>query len=433
MKCKHFEKLIIDYSCGCISEKDENLLFLHIKTCESCRIKFEGQKALVGHIEKDFSPNEIPVEKIMSAIDEDLYKREKTAQKLIRFKDELIPYIRVLVPSAIVLILFVFVASNFDTVKITASKVYNKIFNKEKDIVDIIEEDEYSEELGQAVEFNSAGFELAVRLSIDKMEGTIYSKELENIETLEANNLDITDINGIQFCTGIKGLNLSNNKIVDISYLESLKELRFIDLSSNQIVDISALSELDELENVVLYNNYIEDISPLKNHKKIDTLLLYLNRIKDISAIGTIDNLKYLYLSDNEIDNIEVLKNNTELITLGLYSNNIKNLEPLEGMKNLKTLQIENNKISDIKPLGSLLELKTLWAENNEITDISALSNLKKLEVLYIRNNKIKSIEPLRELNNLKELFIAGNPVSDYSPVKSYYDKLNDKKDFELN
>lgn len=120
----------------------------------------------------------------------------------------------------------------------------------------------------------------------------IYIENLNNIEELEANNRNITNIEGIQFLPNLKKLKLRNNNIEDIERLKLLHKLEVLDLTNNNIFDISPLETLTNLKKLGLKNNNISDIKP----------------------ISGIKNLELLYLSQNKIENLELLKSISESI-----------------------------------------------------------------------------------------------------------------------
>jgi Leucine-rich repeat (LRR) protein len=103
---------------------------------------------------------------------------------------------------------------------------------------------------------------------------------LGNIEDFELSSYGINDLEGIQFCTHARTMDLSNNMISDLLLIVVLKELEELNLSDNEVGFIDDLGNLKMLRTVNLSNNFIEDISPLFG----------------------LDNLEYADLSGNRID-----------------------------------------------------------------------------------------------------------------------------------
>lgn len=264
----------------------------------------------------------------------------------------------------------------------------------------------------------------------------ILISELENITSLSANNKNIENLEGIQYCIRLKQLDIPNNRISDISQLSYLSDLVSLTLYYNKVEDISPLSNLNSLEAVNLYGNKIKNTEPLKNLTKLKSLqlggngltevtgldglinltTLYIdaNRIKDISFIKNLTNLESLNLNHNYSitdEDITVIQNLHKLKLLGLKDNKIENIEPIRNLSQLTQLDLYGNKIIDLTPLNGLRNLKILTLENNEISDISTLENLSNLETLTIHNNKISEISSLRGLNKLKEITLFDNYI----------------------
>jgi Leucine-rich repeat (LRR) protein len=103
---------------------------------------------------------------------------------------------------------------------------------------------------------------------------------LGNIEDFELSSYGINDLEGIQFCTHAKTMDLSNNMISDLLPIVVLRELEELNLSDNEVGFIDDIGNLKMLRAVILSNNFIEDISPLFG----------------------LDNLEYADLSGNRID-----------------------------------------------------------------------------------------------------------------------------------
>jgi Leucine-rich repeat (LRR) protein len=145
-----------------------------------------------------------------------------------------------------------------------------------------------------------AKLERTIREALKIPEGPLYERELGGLKKLDCSSMGVTDLSGIENCTGLECLYLSNNEISDIRCLADLRELRVLFLDGNQIEDISPLANLtrlgewerglgqpedlltrlavlkeetEEREMVTVHlglsNNQIRDISPLLNNPGI--------------------------------------------------------------------------------------------------------------------------------------------------------------------
>ena len=102
---------------------------------------------------------------------------------------------------------------------------------------------------------------------------------LEDWEEFEMAALDITDLEGIQFCIHTKVFDLSENYISDLTPLENLSGIEELNLTDNKISIIDSLVFLKNLRTLYLNNNQIDDISPLFNLNKLEYVELTDNKI----------------------------------------------------------------------------------------------------------------------------------------------------------
>ena len=208
----------------------------------------------------------------------------------------------------------------------------------------------------------------------------ITKKQLETITHLIANIENISNLEGLQYCSNLTDLGLSYNQISDISPLKNLTKLTSLHLSNNELIDISPLKNLTNLTSLNLSSNQIGDISPLKNLTKLTTL----------------------YLDNNSISDISPLKNLTKLTTLYLHNNSISDVSPLINLTNLTSLSLFINQISDISPLKNLTNLTDLTLNDNQISDISPLKTLKNLTILELGWQSITA-KPIQSINGSAE------------------------------
>ncbi|GAB4165816.1 MAG: hypothetical protein Kow00107_11340 [Planctomycetota bacterium] len=113
------------------------------------------------------------------------------------------------------------------------------------------------------VVFNDKALEGALRNACDKHIGGIKPSDLEGITVLEAPDLGIQSLAGIEFCANLKHLNLRCNRISDILPLRFLESLEDLDLASNEIHDVSPIGFLVNLKKLDLRKNQISDLAPL--------------------------------------------------------------------------------------------------------------------------------------------------------------------------
>jgi internalin A len=269
----------------------------------------------------------------------------------------------------------------------------------------------------EAVTFADPNLEAAVMAAIDIDERSIYPSDLKGLESLHANQRNISDLTGLEHCSDVIRLYLYDNQIDDISPLANLTNLTWLYLYDNRIDDISPLANLTNLTRLYLYDNRIDDISPLANLTNLTRLELDHNQIDDVSALANLTKLTELYLNSNNINDISALANLTNLTRLELDHNDIDDVSPLANLTRLTRLEFYYNKIDDVSPLANLTRLTQLELDHNNIDDVLALANLTRLTRLELQDNRISDISALANLTRLTRLELQGNGITDISAL----------------
>jgi len=154
-------------------------------------------------------------------------------------------------------------------------------------------------EQSSSLTFPDSNLEVAIREVINRPEGAIYGSDLEYITKLVAEERNIVELTGLEYCVNLEYLDLSKNSIGDISPLAGLTGLQILHIHQNTISDISPLAGLTALKELLLGRNNISDISPLAGLTNLRVLYLLVNNISDISPL-----VKNSGLSDGSIVNL---------------------------------------------------------------------------------------------------------------------------------
>ena len=96
-----------------------------------------------------------------------------------------------------------------------------------------------------------------------KADETLTEEDLRKVFILDADELEIQSLAGLEKCRNLAQLTASGNQISDLSPLSGLEWLSSLDLRGNQVRDLSPLSELTELRWTFLEGNPIQDLSVL--------------------------------------------------------------------------------------------------------------------------------------------------------------------------
>lgn len=82
---------------------------------------------------------------------------------------------------------------------------------------------------------------------------------IDNTTRLKASNKGISDLEGIQWLTGLTQARLESNHISDLSPLAGLTNLTVLDLWGNNIVDVAPLAGLTNLTYLSFGLNHVVD------------------------------------------------------------------------------------------------------------------------------------------------------------------------------
>ena len=324
------------------------------------------------------------------------------------------------------------------------------------------------------VNFRDANLEAAIRTALDQPTGAILDTSLLGLTTLNASYHDIQYLDGIEFCSRLRQLQLHGNQIEDISALANLTELQDLYLWNNKVKDISALAALPGLRFLFLQDNQIEDITALGQNTGLasgDVVNLTGNPINQNGLCNVVDGILRpagvtvytIYECGTVVvnipdDNLETeLRRAIDKTTGDIYDTDLSGLTSfsaphagirvltgIEYCKNLTSLNLAGNRIEDITLIGGLGKLTTLYLGGNQIHDLSplvqayglaylelqdqhtldgtkVLNDLEGLQflgglvTLYLHDNAISDIGNLRWLLNLQTLSLGNNQISDVS------------------
>lgn len=159
------------------------------------------------------------------------------------------------------------------------------------------------------------GLEGAIREKINKPIGDITIKDMEQLESLNADARKIENLSGLEHAVNLKELYAPLNNISDLSPLSKLKKLEWLDIAHNQVSDITPLAKLEKIYYFYAGVNEIEDISTLRKLKNISRLDLAQNNINDASPLMEIPKLKSVDVEYNNLD-LNDNKTNNVITTL---------------------------------------------------------------------------------------------------------------------
>lgn len=160
------------------------------------------------------------------------------------------------------------------------------------DIDDTVIENDEDSSYDEA-EFEKSFYNLIKIREYGKIDIEFPSYYLEDFEEFEMAYSGLETLDGVEYCTHVKILDVSNNAISDLDSLWGLENLEELYLANNEIGIIDTLSNLTRLKIVDLSGNQIDDISPLLELENLEYVNLIGNpvsksQIHSLEKNGTI-------------------------------------------------------------------------------------------------------------------------------------------------
>jgi len=297
--------------------------------------------------------------------------------------------------------------------------------------------------------------EQAIRTRIRKPSDDLTECDLASVTYLDASNLGISDLGGIEHCTELRTLSLQGNELSsdDLVSLSGLTKLVSLDLADNDITDagLARIAGLTSLRSLSLSGNRITDarLTHLAGMTGLETLDLSGNRIAGAGLVhlAGMASLKTLGLEDNEITDAGLvhLAGLASVTDLNLSENRItgSGLVHVASMSSLGSLVLARNQITDaglahlagrtdltwlvlsvnritdagLEHLAGMSSLRFLSLEVNDITDagLAHLEGMTSLTYLLLDHNRItdKGLVYLEGLDSLGWLTLGGNQITD--------------------
>jgi len=229
------------------------------------------------------------------------------------------------------------------------------------------------------VPFNDANLQAAVEAELGIANPT--NVDMRSLQFLDANNLNITDLTGLETATNLQRLTLYDNNISSLGALVGLTNLTELNLDRNQVTELSYLAGLTNLTYLSLSGNQITDVHPLGGLVNLQSLSLTANLVTNFSPVSGLTNLTYLNLDRTQVTDLGILSNLTNLTTLSASGNpSLSNVNPLASLSSLQNVYLWGNRISDISVLTGHTTLQTLFINDNILSQAAYLNDIPLIQ-----------------------------------------------------
>lgn len=161
-----------------------------------------------------------------------------------------------------------------------------------------------------------AGIAENIRLQMGlKEDAEITKEDCKKITklTISPQTKPITSLDGIEYLSGLKTLDVSDSTVRDISALASLPELESITFTNSMIDVIPDLSACKKLKKVEFLNDFITDISPLANIQSLESVMRIDDQVTSIAPLKDNHTIKTLTINNTCINDWESIGDNADL------------------------------------------------------------------------------------------------------------------------
>lgn len=244
--------------------------------------------------------------------------------------------------------------------------------------------------------------------------------ELAGLTELEATNLGVQSLEGLQFATSLEVLNLRQNPAdLSLNPLAGLENLRELDLSVTGVTDLGPLAQVHSLANLRINSAPVEDLSPLTGHPGLELISVIGIPGRDFTPLSTAPNLFSFSAAATGLEGpeLEGLVGAPSLRWLFLANNEISDLSALAGFPEIEVIQLQGNPFSDLTPLAELTRIESLNIGQSEVEDLTPLAGLTTLETLNANGGSVSDVSPLTGLENLRDLFLVSQEIEDLGPL----------------
>ena len=227
-------------------------------------------------------------------------------------------------------------------------------------------------------------------------DGQLTKQEIAGIERIDAEEMGICSLKGIEFFTSLKDLRCWGNQLTELD-LSGCPGLKTLMCESNKLTELD-LSGCPGLETLKCTNNQLTELD-LAQCTELSHLQCEENKLEALNVSGC-NKLDALICYDNRIQRLELPENPGKLWILQCQNNRLSKLD-VSRCPALRQLDCQGNQLTEIN-LKGCSELKHINCANNQFTELDASSSTA-LHYLNCSGNQLSGLDlaPFQELNYL--------------------------------
>ncbi|MGL6008857.1 MAG: leucine-rich repeat domain-containing protein, partial [Culicoidibacterales bacterium] len=224
---------------------------------------------------------------------------------------------------------------------------------------------------------------------------------LEQLQTLNISNANISALDGIELCKNLRFLAASQNQLTSLNPLEALENLEVVSVWGNQLTSLAVLEKLPNLKQVYAFDN------PLEEYSASELLVMSFFKTQPI------ENREFA-----QVDLVEIVEKQQEVEA---ERQRLEAEQAAEAEAERQRLEAEQEveverdvyKKATITIPQDLMDSISEYAKtqknfitHEQITDeIQAFPDVDPLDVMtYLINSKINAVESLEDTIDAEEL-----------------------------
>jgi Leucine-rich repeat (LRR) protein len=274
--------------------------------------------------------------------------------------------------------------------------------------------------------FADPRLELAVRAAMPQ---DVLAQPLSSLTRLDAANLGIRRLRGIEQLSELRWLDLSRNPLIDVAELGANTKLIRLNLAHIAAATLTGLAGLPDLEDLDLYGSRMISIDAVAGLPSLRCLDLAMCNVTQLGPLARLTKLESLTLGTPavqigrsmtsipeptalDLTPIQQLHSLRQLRLFGLRMDSLAHSNELIGVEELI---IEHCKIaSGLRSLPRLPRLELLSLVKTEIDDLSVLTELPRLRVLQLSDINAGALAALAGCESLEWLTLRDVDLSEH-------------------
>ncbi len=248
--------------------------------------------------------------------------------------------------------------------------------------------------------------------TINTSDQLIISVATQVTGSMECLNLGITNLESVQYFTGISSLDASYNSIVSVPSFLPMINLKSLHLNNNLLVTLPGFTGMLKLKSVFIYQNLLTELPRCDNNPMLDEIIASKNNLTSIAGISTVTTLVKFDVGENKLTSLPDLGRNVYLEELICWSNKLSVLPDLTPCTKLFRLNAGKNKLTQTPDLSANPMLTILALDNNLLTLVPSIAGMSNLTSVKLYNNyfTFEDLLPLTALPNFSTVYT-------YSPM----------------